>query len=132
MVAISTNMPLAGMQNSKMKSTVFYHICGIYPKGLKWKEHIDVLGDALFSAGLEEWEHERKLVRCLLSHHKFRKAMRRLFGTEFRQGSSLSFNMNQQRKRAWETIDHVFADWLQLPSILSTYVARNRPSVPVR
>ncbi|KAK8567315.1 hypothetical protein V6N12_005911 [Hibiscus sabdariffa] len=81
------NLPLLLMTRANAK-----RIC--YPKGLKWKEHIDVLGDALFSAGLEEWEHERKLVRCLLSHHKFRKAMRRLFGTEFRQGSSLSFNMS--------------------------------------
>ncbi|XWS55319.1 hypothetical protein CRYUN_Cryun10bG0164800 [Craigia yunnanensis] len=42
-----------------------------YPKGLKWREKIDVLGDTLFSVDLEEWEKERKLVRSFTSHQKF-------------------------------------------------------------
>ncbi|XVE94192.1 hypothetical protein REPUB_Repub01dG0260600 [Reevesia pubescens] len=46
-----------------------------YPKGLKWKEKIDVLGDTLFSVDLKEWEKERKLVRGFTSHQKFHQVM---------------------------------------------------------
>ncbi|KAE8710196.1 Detected protein of unknown function [Hibiscus syriacus] len=46
-----------------------------YPKGSKWREHMDVLGDTLFSADMVEWESERKLARCFFSHHKFHDAM---------------------------------------------------------
>ncbi|KAK8522875.1 hypothetical protein V6N13_115822 [Hibiscus sabdariffa] len=47
---------------------------------------MDVLGDALFSAGLEEWEHERKLVRCFLSHHKFHEAMPKIVWDRIQTG----------------------------------------------
>ncbi|KAK6240425.1 Cytochrome P450 - like 10 [Theobroma cacao] len=46
-----------------------------YPKGLKWREKIDILGDTLFSVDLEEWEQERKLVRGFTGHQKFHQVM---------------------------------------------------------
>ncbi|GMJ04661.1 cytochrome P450, family 96, subfamily A, polypeptide 1 [Hibiscus trionum] len=57
-----------------------------YPKGLKWREHMDVLGDTLFSADLGEWEHERKLARCFLSHHKFHDAMTKIVWDRIQTG----------------------------------------------
>ncbi|MBA0667654.1 hypothetical protein Goklo_000711 [Gossypium klotzschianum] len=57
-----------------------------YPKGSKWREHVDVLGDTLFSADFKEWEKERKLVRSLTSYHKFHQATTKIVWDRIQTG----------------------------------------------
>lgn len=57
-----------------------------YPKGSKWREQVDVLGDTLFSADFAGWEKERKLVRTLTSHPKFHQATTKIVWDRIQTG----------------------------------------------
>ncbi|RAL44020.1 hypothetical protein DM860_014157 [Cuscuta australis] len=44
-----------------------------FPKGPKFKEMFDVLGDGIFNADLDPWRAQRKIARGLITHVRFHK-----------------------------------------------------------
>ncbi|CAI9109204.1 OLC1v1008979C1 [Oldenlandia corymbosa var. corymbosa] len=44
-----------------------------YPKGPKFKQMFDVLGDGIFNADMELWKIQRKNTRFLINHQRFHK-----------------------------------------------------------
>ncbi|VFQ96779.1 unnamed protein product [Cuscuta campestris] len=44
-----------------------------FPKGPKFKEMFDVLGDGIFNADLDPWRAQRKIARGLITHMRFHK-----------------------------------------------------------
>ncbi|KAK4371398.1 hypothetical protein RND71_010873 [Anisodus tanguticus] len=44
-----------------------------FPKGPKFKEIFDVLGNGIFNADLDMWKVQRKTTRALITHHEFYK-----------------------------------------------------------
>ncbi|CAI9109203.1 OLC1v1008978C1 [Oldenlandia corymbosa var. corymbosa] len=44
-----------------------------YPKGPKFKEIFDVLGDGIFNSDLDLWKTQRKTTRFLINHQRFHK-----------------------------------------------------------
>ncbi|XP_027076655.1 alkane hydroxylase MAH1-like [Coffea arabica] len=42
-----------------------------FPKGPKFKEMFDVLGDGIFNADMDLWKSQRKTTRFLINHHRF-------------------------------------------------------------
>ncbi|KAM3280993.1 alkane hydroxylase MAH1 [Capsicum chacoense] len=44
-----------------------------FPKGPKFKEIFDVLGNGIFNADMDMWKVQRKMTRALITHHEFYK-----------------------------------------------------------
>ncbi|CAN4106792.1 unnamed protein product [Withania somnifera] len=44
-----------------------------FPKGPKFKEMFDVLGNGIFNADSDMWKVQRKMTRALITHHEFYK-----------------------------------------------------------
>ncbi|CAN4090049.1 unnamed protein product [Withania somnifera] len=46
-----------------------------FPKGPKFKEMFDVLGNGIFNADMDMWKVQRKMTRTLITHHEFYKLL---------------------------------------------------------
>ncbi|KAG8383437.1 hypothetical protein BUALT_Bualt04G0013200 [Buddleja alternifolia] len=46
-----------------------------FPKGPKFKEMFDVLGDGIFNSDSESWKHQRKIAKALINHHRFHRCL---------------------------------------------------------
>ncbi|XP_073057587.1 alkane hydroxylase MAH1-like [Primulina eburnea] len=44
-----------------------------FPKGPKFKEIFDVLGEGIFNSDSDSWKYQRKIARALISHRRFYK-----------------------------------------------------------
>ncbi|KAG9129273.1 hypothetical protein Leryth_015658 [Lithospermum erythrorhizon] len=44
-----------------------------FPKGQKFREIFDVLGDGIFNSDMDSWKKQRKLARLLINHQEFHK-----------------------------------------------------------
>ncbi|CAI9116145.1 OLC1v1017221C1 [Oldenlandia corymbosa var. corymbosa] len=57
-----------------------------YPKGPKFKEMFDILGDGIFNADLDLWKSQRKSARFLINHQRFHKFLLRTIRDEVEKG----------------------------------------------
>ncbi|KAJ8447000.1 hypothetical protein Cgig2_033569 [Carnegiea gigantea] len=66
-----TNMKLLITADPANAQHILSKNFGNYPKGSKFKEIFDGLGDGIFNADSEMWKYHRKMAQLLLSHPQF-------------------------------------------------------------
>ena len=66
-----TNMKLLATADPANVHHILSKNFGNYPKGSKFKEIFDFLGDGIFNADSEMWQHHRKMAQSILAHPQF-------------------------------------------------------------
>ncbi|KZV22677.1 hypothetical protein F511_42360 [Dorcoceras hygrometricum] len=57
-----------------------------FPKGPKFREIFDVLGEGIFNSDSDSWKYQRKIARALISHQRFYKYLVKLSREKVEKG----------------------------------------------
>ncbi|KAJ8447009.1 hypothetical protein Cgig2_033578 [Carnegiea gigantea] len=68
-----TNMKLLITADPANAQHILSKNFGNYPKGSKFKDIVEILGDGIFNVDSEMWKYHRKMAQFLLSHPQFKQ-----------------------------------------------------------